>query len=239
MKNFTPSYLVVDLGNTALKFGLFIGESVHFGRSYEELVHVVNQHHFDYSLISSVSTIEFTNDVKKIVPNALLFSQLNIVPIQNLYATPDTLGYDRIANAVAIMNAKDSGAALSIDIGTCLKFDFVDNTGAYIGGSISPGLRMRFRALHEYTANLPLIVSWDDSLMIGQDTHSSLVSGVVEGMTNEINETIRRYQERCENLTIYLTGGDSVYFENAINYRIFADPNLTLKGLKIILEANV
>jgi type III pantothenate kinase len=157
----------------------------------------------------------------------------------NQYKTPNTLGQDRLANAIAIQKATTENAAISVDVGTCLKFDFVDEHGNYLGGSISPGLHMRFKALQKYTANLPLIENWEEHPMIGMDTKSSIVSGVVEGMTNEINETLRRYQEKHERLTIFMTGGDYTHFENAINYRIFADPNLTLRGLKLILEANV
>jgi type III pantothenate kinase len=234
-----PKFLVIDFGNTDLKFGFFANQVVETGRGWDALKTTLVKYPIEHVLVSNVASKERIAELKKLIPHFLQLLEIKAIPLDNRYATPETLGQDRLANAVAIKYLKQDGAALSIDIGTCLKFDFVDTFGSYLGGSISPGLRMRFQALHHFTANLPLIEHWEKTELIGNDTKSSLVSGVIEGMTNEINETIRRYQEHNENLTIFLTGGDSVYFENAINCRIFADPNLTLHGLKIILEANV
>lgn len=231
--------LTIDLGNTDLKFGLFQDDNLTAGRGWEDLEQICQNQKIDHSIVSNVASTDHMKRIQNVLPQIVILQKCARIPIENRYATPTTLGQDRLCNAVAIKRLKNEGAALSIDIGTCLKFDFVDENAAYLGGSIAPGMRMRFQALHQFTANLPLIVNWNESTLIGNDTNSSLVSGVIEGMTNEINEAIRRYKERYDNLTIFLTGGDSVYFENAINCRIFADPNLTLFGLKIILEANV
>jgi len=235
----SPTFLVIDFGNTALKFGYYAEGLVEANRGWDALDACINKYTIDHVLVSNVASEERISELKKHVPHFLLFHEIQHFPIENQYATPKTLGQDRLANAIAIRHLVSTGPALCIDAGTCLKFDFVDKNGAYLGGSIAPGMRMRFDALHQFTANLPRIEHWDESTLIGNDTQSSLISGVIEGMTNEINETIRRYNERYNNLTIFLTGGDGVYFENAINCRIFADPNLTLHGLKIILEANV
>lgn len=231
--------LVIDLGNTDIKFGLANSNVWHCERGWERLEAFIQNQKIDHALASNVAREEEMQKLRKLIPQVRLISELAHIPIINAYKTPQTLGHDRLANAVAISKLKESGAALCIDIGTCLKFDFVDAHGVYQGGSIAPGLRMRFRALHEFTANLPHVTRWQHSELIGTDTTSSLISGVVEGMTNEINETIRRYHLVCEKLNLFLTGGDSSHFENVINYRIFADPNLTLLGLKLILEANV
>jgi type III pantothenate kinase len=233
------TFLTIDLGNTDLKFGLFQGENLMAGRGWADLEQLCQNHKIDHAIVSNVASEDHLERLKNILPQIVSLRDCKRLPIENKYATPETLGQDRLCNAVAIKHLKNDGAALSIDLGTCLKFDFVNEYDAYCGGSIAPGMRMRFQALHQFTANLPHIENWNESSLIGDDTASSLVSGVIEGITNEINETIRRYKERYQNLTIFLTGGDRVYFENAINCRIFADPNLTLRGLKIILEANV
>jgi type III pantothenate kinase len=232
-------HLVIDLGNTDLKFAYYDEELLFSGRGKDGLKQSLKAQSYDCALISSVAEEADLEEVISWIPKALILNPALKIPIKNKYATPKTLGQDRLANAVAIAHLSKGRAALSIDCGTCLKFDFVDEFGAYKGGSISPGLHMRFKALNHFTANLPLIDAWESEELIGNDTKSSLVSGVLNGMRSEINETIARYLLHNQNLTIYLTGGDASHFENAIKYPIFADSNLTLFGLKLILEANV
>lgn len=232
-------YLVVDLGNTDLKFAFF-GERLMFsGRGKDVLKQALQTQTYDFALIASVAEETVLLEITSLIPKALVLNPALKIPIENNYVTPKTLGQDRLANAVALAHLSYGKAALSIDCGTCLKFDFVDERSTYQGGSISPGLQMRFKALNHFTANLPLIDTWESEELIGNDTKSSLVSGVLNGMRSEINETIARYLLHNENLTIYLTGGDASHFENAIKYPIFADSNLTLFGLKLILKANV
>ncbi len=239
MNHSSTSYLVVDLGNTDLKFAFYQNDLVHAGRGFEALIEALDVYDYQYVLVASVADEAVLTRLGTMIPKFILLSTDCNIPIQNGYSTPQTLGQDRLANAVALAHLSPDKPALSIDCGTCLKFDFVDKQGRYLGGSIAPGLRMRFKSLHEHTANLPLIESWSSEPLIGNNTDSSLVSGVVNGMRSEINETIARYLHDNENLTIYLTGGDASHFENAIKYPIFADSNLTLFGLKLILEANV
>jgi type III pantothenate kinase len=231
-------FVIIDNGNTALKYAIYRNEHVVFGNSMEKLLEATESEGINAGLISNVGNPEFTSKIQGIIPSIHVLSENSKIPITNLYETPKTLGRDRLANAVAIAYLAQGQPALSIDIGTCLKFDLVNNQCAYLGGSIAPGLEMRFSAMHHFTANLPEIKTFTESELIGRDTVGSLVAGAYEGMKNEINEGIRRYLERYENLNIYLTGGDAHRFENAIKYRIFADPNLTLRGLKIIFEAN-
>ncbi len=235
----TPALLAIDLGNTDLKFGWFQNDVEFFGRGWDPLEALMQSRSVDQAIVSNVNAEEQLLRVQTLVPSVLSLRDVKQIPIINGYETPNTLGQDRLCNAVAVKHLADGNPALCIDAGTCLKFDFVDAQGVYQGGSIAPGLQMRFRAMHQFTANLPLIEHWENSHLIGKNTVQSMVSGALEGITNEINETLRRYSKRYENLTIFLTGGDAAHFENAIIYRIFADPNLTLHGLKIILEANV
>ena len=144
-----------------------------------------------------------------------------------------------MANAVAIAHLSDGLPALAVDTGTCLKFDFVDDKRNYQGGSISPGLMMRFKAMHEFTANLPMIETWSEKKLIGTTTQESLVSGALIGMENEISATIQRYQSQQKDLRIFMTGGDLKYFDFELKNPIFAHENLTLLGLKLILDKNV
>jgi type III pantothenate kinase len=232
-------YLVIDLGNTDLKFAYYSEELLFSGRGKDALIQALETHAYDFALIASVAEVAVLDEITALIPKALVLNPTLKIPVENNYATPQTLGQDRLANAVALAHLSKGCAALSVDCGTCLKLDFVDRHGAYQGGSISPGLKMRFKALNHFTANLPLIDTWESEELIGNDTKSSLVSGVLNGMRSEINETIARYLLHNENLTIYLTGGDASHFENAIKYPIFADSNLTLFGLKLILKANV
>lgn len=239
MSKANSTYLVIDQGNTDLKYAFYNEMLLISGRGLDALIQDMHTFSFEYALVASVASDAELNKIKALVPNILVLNKAFKVPIQNSYATPDTLGQDRLANAVAITYLSKGQTALCIDCGTCLKFDFVDAHGVYQGGSISPGMRMRFKALNQFTANLPFIESWESENLIGNDTKSSLVSGVINGMSSEINETVARYHQHNKKLTLFLTGGDASHFENAIKYPIFADSNLTLFGLKLILEANV
>lgn len=238
------TYLCIDHGNTALKFAVFQNrEILGAGQGLEELKQYLEKTPVDKAIVASVGKAETLNVLNSLVPKLHILSEKSNLPIKNTYATPKTLGQDRLANAVAASFLAKNSPALIVDAGTCLKFDFVDGIANYCGGSIAPGLRMRFRALHHFTAALPNLENISDlqqyhTDFIGQSTNNSIAIGVYNGMCNEINETIRRYSDQYEDLTIFLTGGDAQHFENAINYRIFAASNLTLLGLSLILELN-
>jgi len=232
--------LVVDIGNTNLKYAFFEGnEIVHKGVGFENLLDVISIMQYSNAIVASVAEISTTKKVLDVLESVILATNLIKLPIKNNYKTPQTLGMDRLANAVAVSFLAQEHPALSVDIGTCLKFDFVDVTGTYQGGSISPGLRMRFKAMHKYTANLPMIDSWSNKKLIGTTTEESLISGVLIGMENEIFATIQRYQSQEKDLRIFMTGGDLKYFDFELKNPIFAHENLTLLGLKLILDKNV
>ncbi len=232
--------LVVDIGNTQLKFAFFEGDSVVFkGVGIENLENALSARAYSNAIVASVSDKSTTQKVLDMLDSAIVASNSLIVPIGNKYKTPQTLGMDRLANAVAIAHLSPASPALAVDAGTCLKFDFVDAFGTYQGGSISPGLRMRFKAMHEFTANLPLIDTWSEKKLIGKTTDESMVSGALIGMENEIFATIQRYQSQEKDLRIFMTGGDLKYFDFELKNPIFAHENLTLLGLKLILDKNV
>ena len=232
-------WLVVDIGNSRIKFGVFENNKLLFaGNGIEFLKERLEAHNFRASIVSSVASPEMTNSVINLLENPLMATTNLHLPIENCYLTPDTLGIDRLANAVAIHFLSKNSPALSIDLGTCLKFDFVNRQGQYEGGAISPGLMMRFKAMNHFTANLPMVEEWSNKRLIGRSTLESLVAGGLVGMENEIFGTIDRYQEENKDLKIFVTGGDLKYFDFERKNAIFADENLTLLGLKLILELN-
>lgn len=228
--------LVFDIGNTRVKSGLFDGKNLlnHDVFPFEigDITRKIKLHEGPI-LISSV--IELNEDLmSQTEKNIIFLSENTALPIKNGYKTPETLGKDRLANAVAINATAHSEKALSIDCGTCLKFDLVVK-GEYLGGSISPGLRMRFNSLHTFTDKLPLIEPEQFVRLNGKDTKESILSGCYRGMLAEIKHTINDYETEFGELEIFLTGGDHLFFANHLKNRIFADPFLTLRGLNEIL----
>jgi type III pantothenate kinase len=148
------------------------------------------------------------------------------------------LGYDRIAAGVGANLRYPSQNCLVIDIGTAIKYDLVSAENAFEGGIISPGRRMRFNALHTFTKKLPLLDTVEIPELIGHSTESCMKSGVMKGITAEINGIIDEYLKKLK-LTVLICGGDAPYFETKIKYPTFAAPNLVLEGLNRILQYNV
>jgi type III pantothenate kinase len=171
--------------------------------------------------------------------NYLPFTSETQVPIKNKYRSAFTLGSDRLAAAVGGFLRFHGKPVLVIDAGTCLKFNYVNRKGEYLGGSISPGVEMRFKALHNFTARLPLLEAGAyKPQLIGTDTTGSIKTGVMEGIFHEVKGVIESYRKKDKNLNVILTGGDAALFDKRLKTRIFADPYLILKGLNAILEYN-
>lgn len=188
---------------------------------------VVNAH------LESVQSIKFHSA-------PLIFSDATAIPIQNRYATPGTLGSDRLAAAVAAAHYFPGKNVLNVDTGTCLKYNFVDNTSSFLGGAISPGLRMRLKAMHQFTDGLPLVeMDAEFNTLIGTDTHSSLLSGALVSACAEVDGVIRLYQQQFSDLTVVVSGGDTDFFVKRLKNSTFARPHLVLEGLNHILEYNV
>jgi len=166
------------------------------------------------------------------------FNHNTPLPIINKYQTLETLGKDRLASAVAAHQLFPDKDVLVIDAGTCVKFDFINSMAEYLGGSISPGLQMRFRALHSFTEKLPFVELKPFDILIGKTTHESLLSGVINGTLAEIDGIINRYKENYPELQVVLSGGDAEYLVSKLKNRIFALSNIVLNGLKIILDYN-
>jgi type III pantothenate kinase len=160
------------------------------------------------------------------------------LPIENLYETPETLGKDRLAAAVGANELFPEQNLLVIDAGTAITFDLVSEKNQFIGGNISPGLEMRFKALNHFTGKLPLLSFSDEFDFIGKNTNDAIRAGVQNGMLYEIDRTIDIFNRNYQNLQIIMTGGDSNFFDKKLNYSIFVHFNLTLIGLNRILEHN-
>ena len=160
------------------------------------------------------------------------------LPIGNLYETPETLGKDRIAAAVGANELFPDQNLLIIDAGTAITYDLVSEKNQFIGGNISPGLEMRFKALNQFTGKLPLVGYQDDFEPIGRNTTEAIRAGVQNGLIYEIGQTIALFNRNYQNLQIIMTGGDSNFFDRKLNYSIFVHFNLTLIGLNRILEHN-
>ncbi|MDC1316584.1 type III pantothenate kinase [Flavobacteriaceae bacterium] len=237
--------LVVDIGNSSLKVAIFdkklmISKFIYTNQSLNIFSDLFKNNVIDNCLISNVSTIDKNIlDFLKINSNLFSINESINLPFINLYKTKNTLGHDRIALVSAAAIDFPDQNILIIDTGTCITYDFKNSENEYLGGGISPGIQMRFKSLNSQTSKLPLSTINLDYKLIGDDTNSSINSGVVHGVISEINGIINQYQERFKNIKIILTGGDSNFLLKKIKNTIFADQNFLLKGLNYLLEDNI
>jgi type III pantothenate kinase len=237
--------LVVDIGNSSLKVAIFdkklmTSKFIYTNQSLNIFSDLFKNNVIDNCLISNVSTIDKNIlDFLKINSNLFSINESINLPFINLYKTKNTLGHDRIALVSAAAIDFPDQNTLIIDTGTCITYDFKNSENEYLGGGISPGIQMRFKSLNSQTSKLPLSTINLDYKLIGDDTNSSINSGVVHGVISEINGIINQYQERFKNIKIILTGGDSNFLLKKIKNTIFADQNFLLKGLNYLLEDNI
>ncbi len=235
--------LVIDIGNTNIKLALFDDKrAIKFSNIYncnlKEIQAFVDKVVVKSSIISSVR--DLNSDILRIASyfNAIIFSYETPVPIINNYKSPDTLGNDRLAAVVGAAFLYPEKDILVFDAGTCLTIDFINFKNEYIGGRISPGIQMRFKALNTFTDKLPLIYKEKNSNIIGKDTNSSIISGVQMGILAEVELMISEYKLQNPDIICIVTGGDCFFFEKALKNSIFANPNLVLIGLNEILDYN-
>ncbi len=160
------------------------------------------------------------------------------LPVRNLYNSPETLGKDRLAAAVAGFSMYPEQPVLVVSAGTAITYDLVTASGEYLGGGISPGMNMRFRALHTFTKQLPLLSYSEIDFLVGNDTDRSVLTGVINGMAAEMEGMIARYTEEYPGIKVVLSGGDLNYFVNRLKISIFALPNIVIYGLHQILAFN-
>ena len=237
--------LIIDQGNTLFKVALFDDNELiskeSFSYSNIDLFNVwlSKKNIKTYNVIIS-SVVNNTIDLSKVSVNKIIqLDSTTKLPISNKYKTPKTLGDDRLANAVAAYSISPKQNSLIIDFGTCIKYDIINSKGEYLGGNISLGLKMRYKALNQFTDQLPLIQPSETVLQHGIDTKSSIICGVQSAICHEMEGFIEQYSKEFRGLTIFMTGGDLKYFDKSFKNDIFANSNLTLIGLNEILKHNV
>ena len=233
---------VVDIGNSRTKIGLFKNQNLLQVADFAYLsagTDFLHSHAPSNILIASVGDPAGIEMLPKDSRILVLNPDLPL-PLAIAYETNRTLGADRIAAACGAAARFPGENCLVIDLGTCINYELVTSDRVYRGGAISPGVRMRFRSMHEQTARLPLAEPVVDVPIIGQSTISCLQSGVLNGVAGEVNGMIARFEMQCNGpLHVILCGGDAQLFENQLKPPIFVAPNLVLEGLNSILEHNV
>ncbi len=231
---------IIDAGNSRIKLGVCVKGEIVSLRSFNSLALLKQELEPNIPIaLSSVLNSDFEQDFKKYENPVFWINHEVKLPFKIKYLSPTTLGIDRICNVAAIFNTNQFTNRLIIDIGTCIKFDFLNDKNEYEGGSISPGLKLRYKALNLFTDKLPLIETSEKVNLIGNSTESSIQSGVQNGIESEINGLISKYREKYNDLSIYITGGDAHYFDLVQKNGIFADEILTLKGILEIYLLNV
>lgn len=238
-------YLVIDQGNTFTKAALYVNDELHWLNTFkvfdQRVVSTIGFESEDVSagIISSVSTDPHL--ISSLLPEIkwLILDHNTPVPVINSYLTPETLGKDRLAGVVAASVRYPGHDVLVIDAGTAITYDLVTKDKEYHGGSISPGLGIRFKGLHTFTERLPLYEAALYNELTGKDTFESIMSGVMTGSLLEMEGFISEYQKKYPGLITLLTGGDAIYFDKMLKSNIFALPNLVIDGLKLILQYNL
>ncbi len=239
--------LVIDVGNTFVKLAVFNGDDVLVYKdvvNYADVIvstRAVNNAYtsINRAIISSVSNFSESDlqELKSMFKLLVLDNTVKI-PFNNKYETPNTLGVDRIALVCAAHYLYPKRDVLVIDAGTCITYDFLTYTNNYLGGAISPGLRMRYKSLNSFTANLPLLETSMPNNIIGTSTNKAINSGVVYGVLSEIDGVIARYKLNYSHLTVILTGGDCNFLSKQLKSSIFVNSNFLLEGLNFILKYN-
>jgi type III pantothenate kinase len=235
--------LVVDIGNTRIKTAIFNGDSLiekNVFKDVDGLKAFLEKRTFDHSIVSSVSADpEYILSLLPVTGRKVRLTSTLGFPLAIAYDTPQTLGVDRIAAACGAWQIFQNHDCLVIDMGTCITYDFLSSKGVYEGGSIAPGVKMRFAAMNHFTARLPLVDAIADAPLTGKSTATSMQSGVMNGVLEEIKGFISRYQSQYAHLKTVACGGDVALFENSIKPSIFVAPDLVLIGLNSILLHHV
>jgi type III pantothenate kinase len=237
--------LCIDIGNSLTKIGLFSEEKmVHFevlkDMNYSRIKALIAEKAVHNAIISSVaeSPIELKNILRESAVKYFELATDTRVPVHNLYETPETLGKDRIAAVVGANFLYPESNILIIDAGTAITFDFINCKGQYLGGNISPGIRMRYNALHTFTHRLPLVEPHAEFPLFGRNTTEAIRVGVQSGIIYEVDGTIDGFKALYPDLHVILTGGDIKFFDNKLKNAIFAVSNLLMVGLHRILTYN-
>jgi type III pantothenate kinase len=234
--------LILDVGNTRSKLGLFkASRLVRSGAvpnvDMAALLEFLGPDRPRAIALGSVASPdgEFLTALGKLAP-VTLFDGSSEAPIINRYATPATLGADRLANVVAAAHYFSDRPALVVDLGTCITYDVLEGDGSYAGGAITPGLLMRAKAMNAYSARLPMVEPPEAPSVLGASTQGALEAGIHHGILGEMREFVRAYGKERPSMAVVLTGGDALRFARAMESGIFAIPFLTLEGYHALLE---
>ena len=236
--------LCFDFGNTRLKVALFSeGEMREVilleNDGIDQIEKIIDRVKPERSILSSV--IGHNPEIEKLLAAKTKFHKLDHhskLPFTTPVGKPETIGADRLALCAAAVDLFPDSHNLIIGLGTCITFNFINKYHQFLGGSISPGMEMRFKSLEQFTAKLPLINKEWNFPLIGYDTKTNILSGVMLGMAKEIDGIIDSYEEKYRNFNVLLTGGDTTHFASYLKNKIFADPDLLFKGLYAIGEIN-
>ncbi|MEP7165264.1 MAG: type III pantothenate kinase [Ferruginibacter sp.] len=236
--------LCLDFGNTRLKTAIFEN-----GIFKEELflpddqtgtiAQLLDNYHPEKAILSSV--INHNETIEALLSSKTIFHKLSHLTKINFttpVGKPETIGADRLALVAAAVHFYPGKNNLVIGLGSCITYNFVNQYHQFLGGSISPGMDMRFKAMNDFTAKLPLVQADWNFPLIGYDTKTNLQSGVITGITSEIDGFIEKYASKYGNFNVVLTGGNSAYFASQLKNKIFADYNFLFKGLYALSELN-
>ena len=236
--------LCFDFGNTRLKCAVFnnrdfVEECILENADINSIQLLIDQFRPKRSILSSV--INHPPEIEELLAKHTHFHKLghnSKLPLTTPVGKPETIGADRLAIVAAAVDIFPNQHNLAIGLGTCITYNFINRSHEFLGGSISPGMNMRFRAMHEQTALLPLIKAESNFPLVGFDTKTNLLSGVILGMAKEIDGIIEAYALKYSNFNVLLTGGDMGFFVPLLKNKIFADPYLIYKGLYAISAFN-
>jgi type III pantothenate kinase len=236
--------LCFDFGNTRKKVAIFqdaeMKEAIVLADDTVETIRsLITRFQPQKSILSSV--IDHNPQIEELLASATKFHKLNHltkVAFTTPVGKPETIGADRLALTAAAVRFYPTYNNLVIGLGSCVTYNFINKYHEFVGGAISPGLEMRLKALNYYTAKLPLIKADSNVPLMGYDTNTNILSGVVLGLAKEIDGFIEAYREKYRNFNVVLTGGDIVYLASHLKNKIFADPDLIFKGLYAISEVN-
>ncbi|HEU5052597.1 MAG TPA: type III pantothenate kinase [Hanamia sp.] len=236
--------LCFDFGNTLLKYGVFQIDQLTEVIALDDdkpgtISAIVDKYNPDRTILSSV--VNHNPEIEKILAEKTSFLKLDAkvkLPFTTPVGKPETIGADRLALAAYASFFYRNQNTLVIALGSCITYNFINKYNSFNGGSISPGMEMRFKALNHYTAKLPLVKADWNFPLIGYDTTTNILSGVLQGMTSEIDGIIDEYKKKFVKFNVLLTGGDTANFVRHLKNKIFADPYLILKGLYAISKYN-
>ena len=236
--------LCFDFGNTRLKCAVFEDNNfkdVFVLQSDDDatIQQLIEKYKPAYSILASV--IDHNASIENILASSTKFHKLTYeskLPFSTPVGKPETIGADRLALTAAAVDLYPKQHNLIIGLGSCITYNFINKFHEFLGGSISPGLEMRFKAMNNFTAKLPLVQPDWNFPLVGYDTKTNLISGVIMGMSKEIDGIVDEYVLKYSNFNVLLTGGDMAFFVPHLKNKIFADPHLIYKGLYALSKTN-